>query len=72
MVTQQARFDAWRAEFNADRPHDAHGGEVPASRYAPAPQPMPARPPEPAYPGHAAVRRLSRCGTFKMRGRHAS
>lgn len=30
---------------------------------------MPDRPPEPEYPGHFEVRRVSRCGTFKMKGR---
>ena len=30
---------------------------------------MPDRPPQPEYPGHVEVRRVSRCGTFKMKGR---
>ena len=69
MVAQQRRFDAWRTEFNEERPHDALGGEAPASRYAPSPRSMPARPPEPEYPGHAEIRQVSRCGTFKLKGR---
>ena len=69
MAQQQRRFDRWRAEFNAERPHGALDGDVPADRYAPSPRPMPERPPEPEYPGHFEVRRVSRCGTSKMRGR---
>jgi len=69
MAVQQRRFGRWRAEFDEERPHDALSGDVPASRYAPPPRPMPGRPPEPEYPGHFEVRRVSRCGTFKMKGR---
>jgi hypothetical protein len=38
---QQRRFDAFRAEYNAERPHAALGGATPASRYAPSPAPTP-------------------------------
>ena len=69
MVGQQRRFDAWRTEFNTERPHDALGGGVPADHYAPSPRPMPARLSEPEYPAHAEIRRVSRCGTFKLKGR---
>ena len=58
MAAQQSRFDAWQAEFNADRPHDALGGAVPADRYAPSLRPMPDVLPEPEYPGHYEVRYL--------------
>ena len=68
MTAQQTRFDAWRAEFNDERPHDGIGGATPASRYAPSPRPMPEVLPEPDYPAHAEIRRVSRCGTFKMKG----
>jgi transposase InsO family protein len=32
----QAAFDGWRPHYNFERPHEALGFEVPASRYAPA------------------------------------
>ena len=68
MARQQARFDDWRAEFNDDRPHDGLGGRTPASVYAPSPRPMPDVVPGPEYPGHAEIRQVSRCGTFKLKG----
>ena len=67
MATQQKRFDAWRAEFNADRPHDALSGDVPASRYACSPRPMPDVLPEPEYPGHYEVRYLSKDGNVRFK-----
>lgn len=69
MTAQQRRFDAWRTEFNDERPHDGLGGDTPTSRYAASPRPMPEVLPEPEYPAHAEIRRVSRCGTFKMKGR---
>ena len=69
MATQQARFDAWQAEFNDVRPHEALGGGVPASVYVPSPRPMPAKMPEPDYPAHFEARYVSRCGAFKFKRR---
>ncbi len=71
MAAQQRRFDTWRAEFNDERPHDGIGGATPTSRYAPSDAERAARAsvlPEPEYPAHAEIRRVSRCGTFKMKG----
>src|SRR5260370_40464354 len=44
----QAALDAWREEYNADRPHQSLGMAFPASRFAPAVSPLPLRvPPQP-------------------------
>ncbi|MGI9175106.1 MAG: hypothetical protein ACR2GR_07295 [Rhodothermales bacterium] len=67
MIAQQERFDTWRPEFNHERPHDALGGEVPASQYTPSPRLMPTRLPEPEYPGHFEVRYLSKSGNIKWK-----
>ena len=67
MAAQQKRFDAWRAEFNADRPHDALSGDVPGSRYTCSPRPMPDVLPEPEYPGHYEVRYLSKDGNVRFK-----
>ena len=69
MAAQQARFDAWRREFNEDRPHEALGYGVPSALYVPSPRQMPDVLPEPEYPGHYEVRYLSKDGNvrFKMK-----
>ena len=69
MATQQTRFDRWRAEFNADRPHDALAGRVPADLYTPSPRPMPDVLPVPDYPGHYEVRYVSRDGAIRLKKR---
>jgi putative transposase len=52
----QRAFDAWRTVYNLDRPHQALGQEVPASRYQVSPRPMPHRLPEVEYDDHETVR----------------
>ena len=69
MVRQQARFDEWRAEFNGERPHEALDYATPASISTPSRREMPTTLPEPEYPGHFETRWVSRCGTYKWRGR---
>ena len=69
MAAQQVRFDAWRREFNEDRPHEALGYEVPASLYVPSPRQMPGVLPEPEYPGHFEVRYLSKDGNVRFKTR---
>ena len=39
--TCQQRFDAWRTVYNFERPHEALGLAVPASRYRISPRPFP-------------------------------
>jgi transposase InsO family protein len=62
---QQARFDQWRTEFNALRPHEALADATPASLYAPSPRRYPPRLPALEYPGHFEVRRVSRNGGIR-------
>jgi len=52
----QRAFDAWREVYNFERPHEALGQEVPASRYRPSPRAMPDRLPEPDYDTRETVR----------------
>ena len=65
---QQRQFDAFRLEYNTERPHDALGG-TPASRYTESPRPYPERLPVPEYPGHFLVKRVTDAGTFRFQHR---
>ena len=69
MTAQQQRFDGFRAAFNQERAHEALGGAVPASVYAPSERVMPQELPAPNYPGHYEVRWVSKAGTFRFKHR---
>lgn len=52
----QRALDAWRTVYNLERPHQALGQDVPASRFRPSYRSMPDRPPEVEYDEHEIVR----------------
>jgi len=54
-AAQQRNFDAFRREYNEERPHEFLHQETPASQYRPSRQPYPDRLPAPTYPGHFLV-----------------
>ena len=62
---QQHRFDIWREEYNALRPHEALADATPASCYTPSPRPYPRRLPPLEYPDHYEVRRVSYNGGIR-------
>jgi transposase InsO family protein len=67
---QQARFDAWAAEYNHDRPHEGLPGmATPASLYAPSPRAYPDRPAEVEYPDEYLRRRVDDSGKFNWHDR---
>jgi putative transposase len=66
---QQARFDRFGREYNAERPHAALNDRTPASLSRPSARPMPTTLPAPAYPGHYLVRRVSHARTFRFQSR---
>jgi transposase InsO family protein len=45
LAALQGALDAWRQEYNTDRPHQSLGMAFPASRFAPAVSPLPLRVP---------------------------
>jgi transposase InsO family protein len=55
----QRALDAWRTVYNLERPHQALGQEVPASRYRPSQRPMPTTLPEVEYDEGEIVRTVS-------------
>jgi transposase InsO family protein len=65
---QQARFDAFRAHYNDERPHEALGQVPPAEHYAPSPRAMPDRLEDPWYDADHAVRRVRRTGVIMWKG----
>ncbi len=65
---QQARFDAFRHDFNHNRPHEALGQIPPARFYRPSPRTMPDPVPEPWYDADHAVRRVRQNGEIKWQG----
>ena len=66
-AAQQARFDRFRDEFNAVRPHEALGQVPPATLYRRAPRPW-REPEEPVYDASHAVRRVRPNGCIKWGG----
>ena len=69
LASGQQRFDRWRRVYNWERPHEALGGEVPASRYAPSPRRYPERLPELAYLPGDLVRKVQAEGRVSVLGR---
>lgn len=68
LAQQQARSDAFRAEYNLERPHESLGQNTPASLYSPSPRPFPDRIADPQYAGHCEKRRVGSNGCFTFRG----
>ena len=65
---QQARFDAFRRDFNTNRPHEALGQIPPVRRYHPSPRPSPDKIAAPWYDPDHATRRVRPTGEFKWGG----
>jgi putative transposase len=63
---QQRRFEAFRQQYNVERPHEGIGDRTPASLWTPASRPYPERIAPPLYPAHLEVRRVSTAGTFRL------
>lgn len=65
----QRRFDPWRDVYNLERPHEALGMAVPASRYQMSTQTYPESLPEIVYATGDCVRQVHRGGFIRFRGR---
>lgn len=68
LTSQQARFDAFCAEFNHERPHQALGQIPPARLYKPSRRLYVAKPAHLLYPRTFLVRRVTGRGTIKWQG----
>jgi transposase InsO family protein len=67
-LAQQARFDAFAATFNAERPHEALDMKTPAEVHTASPRPFTGLP-ELAYPFHDRDLVVARNGTIRLHGR---
>jgi transposase InsO family protein len=68
LAEQQRAFDAFRAVYNNERPHEALDFATPASLYCASPRAYPCALREPDYPDEAAVRRVRTNGCIKWAG----
>jgi len=62
---QQRRFTAFRAEFNAHRPHEALGQRCPSEVYVASSRPYPRRLAPLVYPPDSTVRRVDTSGSIR-------
>ena len=62
---QQQRFDAFRHEYNHERPHEALGQEPPITCYAPSARSYPKRLEQPSYPTADQVRQVRHNGEIR-------
>lgn len=65
----QAACDRWRPVYNTERPHEALGLAVPASRYQPSLRPFPEVLPPIEYPAGLLVRKVQQGGHGTVQGR---
>jgi transposase InsO family protein len=68
LAESQRAFDRWRPIYNEQRPHEALGLAVPASRYRPSPRAFPERLPEPEYNAGDKIRRVGVHGHVQWQG----
>lgn len=68
-AAQQRDLDAFRRDYNTERPYERLGQEMSALQYRDSLRPYPERLPVPYYPGHFVVKKLATAGTFRFRDR---
>ena len=64
-----ANFDAFRREYNEERPHERCSRRRRRRSTSASPRPYPSRLPAPEYPGHFLVKKITTGGTFRFRSR---
>jgi hypothetical protein len=67
LAEQQARLEAWRQDYNTNRPHEALGQRCPATLWQPSPRPFPAVIREWDYPPDHHLRRVNSSGYIEWR-----
>jgi putative transposase len=69
LKAQQRAFDAFRYEYNHERPHESLDQKPPVSVYNKSSRPYPKKLPELQYSDEHVLRGVSTCGHFRWRGR---
>ncbi|QAY76366.1 integrase core domain-containing protein [Sphingosinicella sp. BN140058] len=67
-AVQAVRFEAFRQDYNHERPHQALNQTPPARHYAPSLRPLPKCLPEPDYPREADIRKVRPSGEIRWGG----
>lgn len=65
---QQEAFEAFRHEYNTQRPHEALGQTPPVEHYEKSARRLPQQAPDPDYPATAAIRQVRHNGEIKWIG----
>lgn len=66
LLQQQEQFDAFRQQYNHDRPHESLAMQCPAAHYQPSARAYPPTLPEPQYPAHDLVRTVHHNGEVRL------
>ncbi len=69
LAETQTALDRFRLTYNTERPHEALGMAVPASRYQPSPRPYPTTLPEIVSSDDCPVHTVTACGTISFQRR---
>jgi len=69
LAAQQRRFDAFRTEYNEERPHEALAGRTPRELYEGSPRAYARERRQAEYPGHYEVRAVKSCGEIRWHGK---
>ena len=67
LAAQQRRFNAFRTEYNEERPHEFLNGRPPGALYVASPREYPETLPPLEYPGHFLVKPVTNAGTFRLK-----
>ena len=67
LAAQQTRMDAWRVDYNTQRPHEALGQRCPATLYTPSARTYPAAIRDWDFPADHQIRRVVGDGYIKWR-----
>ena len=69
---QQSRFDAFRREYNEERPHESLEDRPPSVLYTPSSVALPRRLDEPSYPAGFQTRKVAASGRIRWNGVHVT